>query len=81
MIADAVLKELRSLVGRANVLHRLVDLQTYAYDAYLERSLPGAVVFAHSTEEVAGVVKVLHREGIAFAPRGAGTNRSPRRVE
>lgn len=76
MIADAVLKELRSLVGRDNVLQRLVDLQTYAYDAYLERSLPGAVVFAHSTEEVAGVVKVLHREGIPFAPRGAGTNLS-----
>ena len=73
MIADRVLKELRSLVGRANVLDRLVDLQTYEYDAYMERSLPGAVVFVHSTDEVASVVKLLHSNGIPFTPRGAGT--------
>ena len=76
MIPDRILKELRSLVGRANVLDKLVDLQTYAYDAYLERSLPGAVVFVRSCDDVAGVVKVLHREGLPFAPRGCGTNLS-----
>jgi glycolate oxidase len=76
MVSDATIRELRAHVGAANVLDALVDLQTYAYDAYLERHLPGAVVFVHSTDEVAAVVKVLHRERIPFVPRGCGTNLS-----
>lgn len=68
--------ELRAIVGAANVLDRPVDLQTYEYDAYLERSLPRAVVFVRSTAEVSAVVKVLAHEGIPFVPRGCGTNLS-----
>ena len=44
-VTEALVRELRRVVGRTNVLHELVDLQTYEYDAYGERSLPGAVVF------------------------------------
>ena len=58
------------------MLDRLADLQTYEYDAYLERSVPRAVVFVRSTEEVSAVLKVLAREGIPFVPRGCGTNLS-----
>ena len=76
MIADPLLKELRAIVGPKNVLDRLADLQTYEYDAYLERSVPRAVVFVRSTEEVSAVLKVLAREGIPFVPRGCGTNLS-----
>lgn len=69
----SLLKELRKVVGRGNVLDGLVDLQTYEYDAWGERSLPGAVVFVHSTAEVSAVVRILAREGIPFVPRGFGT--------
>ncbi|MFH0915212.1 MAG: FAD-linked oxidase C-terminal domain-containing protein [bacterium] len=75
-MAASPAKELRAIVGRENVLDRTVDLQTYEYDAYLERHLPRAVVFVHSTAEVSAVVKVLAREDIAFVPRGCGTNLS-----
>jgi glycolate oxidase len=75
-MAASLVRELRAIVGRANVLDRTVDLQTYEYDAYLERRLPLAVVFVHSTAEVSAVVKVLAREGIPFLPRGCGTNLS-----
>ena len=75
-MAASLVKELRAIVGRENVLDRMVDLQTYEYDAYLERQLPRAVVFVHSTAEVSAVVKVLAREGIPFVPRGCGTNLS-----
>ena len=68
--------ELRAIVGPKNVLDRLVDLQTYEYDAYLERSVPRAVVFVQSTAEVSAVLKVLAEEGIPFVPRGCGTNLS-----
>jgi glycolate oxidase len=70
----SVLKELRGVVGRDNVLDQSVGLQTYEYDAYGERSLPGAVVFLHSTAEVSAVVKILDRAGVPFVPRGYGTN-------
>ncbi len=73
-MAERLLKELRAIVGRENVLDKKVDLQTYEYDAYLERSLPLAVVFVHSTAEVSAVVKLLAREGIPMVPRGGGTN-------
>jgi glycolate oxidase len=75
-LSEDLLKKLRAIVGRDNVLHELVDLQTYEYDAYGERSLPGAVVFVHSTAEVSSVVKLLARENVAFVPRGYGTNLS-----
>ncbi|MHB0979105.1 MAG: FAD-linked oxidase C-terminal domain-containing protein [Thermoleophilia bacterium] len=76
MIAQRILDELRTVVGDANILFRRADLQTYEYDAYLEKALPGAVAFVHTTDEVAGVVRVLQREGIPFVPRGCGTNLS-----
>jgi len=69
----SLLKELRKLVGRENVLDGIVDLQTYEYDAWGERSLPRAVVFVHSTAETAAVVKLLAREEVPFVPRGSGT--------
>ena len=73
-ISRPLLRALRAIVGRENVLHHQVDLQTYEYDAFVERSLPSAVVYVHSTAEVVGVVKLLAREGIPFVPRGYGTN-------
>jgi len=75
-VTETLLRELRRVVGRTNVLHECVDLQTYEYDAYGERSLPGAVVFVRSTAEVSSIVKILSREKIPFVPRGYGTNLS-----
>jgi glycolate oxidase len=73
-MSTPLVRGLRTIVGRDDVLDRLVDLQTYEYDAYGERSLPRAVVFVHSTAEVSAVVKLLSRERIPFVPRGFGTN-------
>ncbi|MFH0917041.1 MAG: FAD-linked oxidase C-terminal domain-containing protein [bacterium] len=69
-----LVRGLRAIVGRDNVLDRLVDLQTYEYDAYGERSLPRAVVFVHSTAEVSAVVGFLSMRRIPFVPRSYGTN-------
>jgi len=76
MIASALVRELRKIVGKENVLDSSVDLQLYKYDAYLEERRPDAVVFVHSTEEVAGVVKACNKFGVPFVPRGGGTNLS-----
>jgi glycolate oxidase len=76
MAQNLLLEGLRRVVGKANVLDSPVQLQLYQYDAYLEERRPDAVVFAHSTAEVAGIVKVCHALGVPFVPRGGGTNLS-----
>jgi len=76
MAVNGLVEELRRVVGKANVLASAVDLQLYQYDAYLEERCPDAVVFANSTEEVAGVVKACNKLGVPFVPRGGGTNLS-----
>jgi glycolate oxidase len=76
MAQKALVEELRHIVGNANVLDSGVDMQLYQYDAYLEERRPDAVVFVHSTDEVAGVVKACNKHGVPFVPRGGGTNLS-----
>jgi len=76
MVPRAFVAELREIVGKANVLDSDVDLQLYKYDAYLEERRPDVVVFVHSTEEVAGVVRTCNKYGVPFVPRGGGTNLS-----
>ncbi len=74
MLSDGLLDELKEIVGTEDVLWKRADLQTYEYDGYVERSLPDAVVFVESTDEVASVVRLAHRENIPFVPRGCATN-------
>jgi glycolate oxidase len=76
MAQKALVDELRQIVGKANVLDSGVDMQLYQYDAYLEERRPDAVVFVHSTDEVAGVVAACNKHGVPFVPRGGGTNLS-----
>ena len=76
MVPRAFVAELRQIVGKENVLDSDVDLQLYKYDAYLEERRPDVVVFVHSTEEVAGVVRTCNKYGVPFVPRGGGTNLS-----
>ncbi len=53
------------------------ELLVYECDGLTQhRHTPRAVVFPSSTEEVAAVVRELAREGVSFAPRGAGTGLS-----
>lgn len=53
---------------------RLLVYESDGLTAY--RFPPRAAVFPRSTEEVAGVVRVLAEAGIPFVPRGAGTGLS-----
>jgi glycolate oxidase len=76
MALSKLADDLRGIVGKANVLDAGVDLSLYGYDAYLEERRPDAVVFVHSTDEVAAVVRLCHERGVPFVARGGGTNLS-----
>jgi len=68
---------LRAIVGEDAVIARPNELRVYECDGYtLEKSAPEVVVLPRTTEQVATVLRLLHREGIAFVPRGAGTGLS-----
>ncbi len=77
MLPDGVLNALRAIAGDEAVIARPTELRVYECDGYtLEKSAPEVVVLPRSTEQVAQIVRLLHGEGIAFVPRGAGTGLS-----
>lgn len=77
VLSSALVAELRSIVGPSNVVHDRSELVVYECDAYtLEKSLPNVVVLPRTTDEVAAVMRVCHREGLPIIPRGAGTSLS-----
>jgi glycolate oxidase subunit GlcD len=74
---DALIKELRKIVGRENVLAEPEELLVYECDGLPQHKHPPcAVVFPTSTEETSEVLSLLSEEGVSFAPRGAGTGLS-----
>src|SRR2546423_11648431 len=74
---DALIDELRDVVGAQNVLSEPDELLVYECDGLPQhKHLPRAVVFPNSTEETAEVLELLSDEGVSFAPRGAGTGLS-----
>ena len=77
MLSPALLTRLRAVVGADGVIDRPEALLVYECDGYtLERAAPEAVVLPRSPAQVSAVLRVLHDEGIAFVPRGAGTGLS-----
>ncbi|UCC72126.1 MAG: FAD-binding protein [Gemmatimonadota bacterium] len=76
-LSEKLLKQLRAVVGRGNVLTEPGELLAFESDALTAyRATPAAVVFVHSTEEIQAVVSALHMATIPFVPRGAGTGLS-----
>jgi glycolate oxidase len=76
-VPPEAIAELRSIVGRENVLSGIDELLVYECDAYtLEKRAPGVVVLPGSTEQVAAVVKLCARHQLPIIPRGAGTSLS-----
>jgi glycolate oxidase subunit GlcD len=74
---DRLVLNLRAIVGRRNVLCEPEELLVYECDGLPQhKHPPRAVVFPNSTEEVSEALKLLAREEVSFAPRGAGTGLS-----
>lgn len=71
------IQALREVVGAKHVLEDAASLLAYESDALtLFRCFPAAVVLPNSTEEVVAIMRILHRENIPCAARGAGTGLS-----
>ncbi len=77
MEKERIAKVLVGIVGAEAVVVDAGELRVYETDGLtIFKAMPDIVVLPQSTEQVAGVVKVCHREKIPFVARGAGTGLS-----
>jgi glycolate oxidase len=72
----ALIHELKSLLGPANVLSQKEDLLLYEFDGSVEKGRPEVVVFPHTTEDVSRIVKLAAKYQVPVVGRGAGTGLS-----
>jgi glycolate oxidase len=72
----AVLRQLKKIAGNDAVLDRPEELMLYEYDAGVDKSRPGAVVFAQTTRQVSEIMRLAWEKKIPVVPRGAGTGLS-----
>ena len=76
-LAQPILADLQRVVGADNVLTSPEDLIPYSFDGTAAlRQMPGCVVFATSTEQVAGALALAQKTRTAVVTRGAGTGLS-----
>ncbi len=76
MDRKALIRELSDIVG-SGLISAPEELMTYEADGLkTHRVMPMLVVLPTSTEQVAAVVRICHREGIPIVPRGSGTGLS-----
>jgi glycolate oxidase len=77
MLDPAIATKLRGIVGNEGVIDGHEQLRTYESDGLTAyRETPALVVLPTTTEQVSDVVRVCHRAGIPFVPRGSGTGLS-----
>jgi glycolate oxidase subunit GlcD len=77
VITNRLAADLAAIVGPRSVRHRLPELRTFETDGlptHLAR--PRLVVLPGSREQVIEIVRVLHRHGVPWVARGAGTGLS-----
>jgi glycolate oxidase subunit GlcD len=76
MIAPKLLERLSRIVGAEYVSAGRADAEVYGYDASLATGTPDAVVLPADTAQTADVVRAATEAGVAYVPRGFGTNLS-----
>lgn len=71
------LDSLREIVGGENLLTAIEDILPYGFDGTAAlKGRPSAVVFPHTTEEVAKCVRLAREHRVPLVPRGSGTGLS-----
>src|SRR4051794_9594771 len=76
-LAPSTLAELRHIAGDANVLTSPEDLIPYSFDGTAAlRQMPGCVVLATNTEQIAAILKLANRTKTPVVTRGSGTGLS-----
>src|SRR5262247_4840922 len=73
MSRNALINELRAVVGDHYVLVEKEDVIVYEQDGSIFQVMPEIVVLPADVEQVAAVVKAARRANVPIVPRGSGT--------
>ncbi len=77
MLAPYVLDALADVVGPDALVAQPGEARTYECDGWtMSKQAPDVVVLPRTVAQAEAAVRILHRHGIAFVPRGAGTGLS-----
>lgn len=76
-LSQHIIEALREIVAPKNFLTTTEDLIPYSFDGTAAlQQMPGCVVFAESTEEVARILRLGNEHKLAIVTRGSGTGLS-----
>ncbi len=73
MLSESLRAEFIALLGPTRLHDDVATLALYAQDETPRNCPPVAVLFPASHEQVAGIVRIAHREGLPLTARGAGS--------
>jgi glycolate oxidase len=73
-LSPRIIEILEKVVGEEKVTVELIDLIAHSADASIFRHRPEVVVYATTTEEVSGILKMAHEERIPVTVWGGGTS-------
>jgi glycolate oxidase len=76
MIDPADLEAVAQIVGPGNLITKPEDLEAYSTDGTKLVFAPDGVVFSHTTQETAEILRLATNRGFPVIPRGAGTGMS-----
>ncbi len=74
MISPDLTKKFTAIVDPTRWLDKKEQLTCYAYDAFVEESMPDAVIFPETTDEVSQILVLASAHKIPVTGRGAGTS-------
>jgi len=71
-----ILKKIREIVGLDNLVVNAEELSCYSFDATGKMSMPEAVVFPQTVEQISAIMLLANEFCFPVVPRGAGTGMS-----
>jgi len=76
MLKPSIVRDLKKIVGSANLYTSPEEMVVYSYDATQREALPWAVARPSTVREVSEILVLANRERFPVVPRGAGTGMS-----
>ena len=74
MLDNIIKQRFIEIIEPGQYLDQPEVLACYAYDAFVEESLPDAVIFPRTTQEVSNILRLASEQKIPVTARGAGTS-------
>jgi len=68
-----IVSDITQIVGPENVFDDRVECISYSRDLSVHEGIPDVVVFAHTTEQISGIMKLANKEKVPVTVQGSGT--------